>query len=249
MEAASVPSRGRVLLADDDDAFRRALAACLARAGFECEQADSAAAALDQLKKGGYEALISDIEMPGNADLELVETLPSVAGGLPVILLTGRPSVETAARSVRLHAAAYLLKPPDFAELCAVLEAAIGDFRGIRLLKENRKRLQDWDQEIERMIRLLEHGAGQTPRDRQAVQQDYMRLTLRNLVVGLIELENLMLPDPEASGVTGALEKQSFLNTLRKTIGVLSETRHQFKSKALGELRKELETLISTHTP
>ena len=246
MEHEPKKKLGRILFADDDVQFRLGLGRRLERAGFECEYAATAAESINKLQAVPYDLLLSDIDMPGNAGLELIEKVPAATNGLPVVLLTGRPTVETAARSVRLRVVAYLLKPPDFDELCSILKTAIGDYQNIRWLKDHRRRLQDWDKEIERVLRLLEQGATQ---DREATQRSYVRLTLRNLVIGLVELENLLAQEGKSSGSDEALEKQDLLKTLRKTIGVLAETRNHFKCKALAELRKELESIVAGRKP
>ncbi len=80
--------------------------------------------------------------------------------------------------------------------------------------------------------------------DRQNTMQSYLRLTLRNLVAGMIELESLLIHDGDRSGADEALEKQELLNALRKTVAVLHKTREHFKSKELGELRVELEAVL-----
>jgi hypothetical protein len=148
--------------------------------------------------------------------------------------------VETAARSVKLKVAAYLVKPPDFGELCQVLAAAAREHRQLRLLQASRSRLQNWEQEVARLQGLWEQPA---EAGRRAAMQSYLRLTLRNLVLGLVELENL-LADESAAGGGRLLERHDLLAALRKTIGVLERTRGHFKSKELGELRKELEQLL-----
>jgi len=214
---------------------------CLVRAGFECELAGSAAEALERLRTKEFDVLLSDINMPGNAALELIENLPASNAGMPVILLTGDPSVATATRSVRLRVTAYLTKPPDMDELCRLLHAAVAERRNVRALNDSRQRLQDWSREIGQLQQLLLQPAAA---DRQATMRSYVRLTLRNLVVSLIELEHLMIHDGERLGMDEAVEKQELLNAVRKTVGVLQKTRDHFKSKELGELRKELETLL-----
>ena len=178
--------------------------------------------------------------MPGNVGLELLGNIPAFAKGLPVILLTGNPTVETAARSVWFRILAYLTKPPGFTELCNLLQMAFTERRNLRILKDNRRRIQDWGREIERLQQLLQQAP---PADRQVNMQSYVRLTLRNLVVGLMELEHLLIHDGERAGEDHALEKQEMLNAVRKTISVLEHPRNHFKSKELGDLRKELEML------
>ena len=239
--APILTSRGRVLFADDDVQVRGGIGQCLIRAGFECDFASSADEAGERLRSKDYDVLLSDINMPGNAGLELIENSPAVLDGLPVILLTGNPTVATATRSVRLRVVAYLTKPADLAELLCLLESAVAERRNLRVLKEGRRRIQDWDREIECIQRVLEQPAAA---DRQATMQSYVRLTLRHLVVGLIDLEHLLIHDGERLGTDQAVEKQELMNAVRKTVGVLQKTKDHFKSKELGELRKELEGLI-----
>jgi YesN/AraC family two-component response regulator len=234
-------SRGKILLADDDEQVRTGISLCLVRAGFECDQANSAAEATEQLRANEYDVLLSDINMPGNSGLELIESTPAIREGLPVILLTGSPTLETAKRSVRLRVRAYLTKPPDIDELCDLLDVAVGERRNLRVLKDSRQRLHDWDREVERIQQLLQQTAGA---DRQKAMQSYLRLTLRQLAVGLIELEHLLIQDGERLGTDQVVEKQDLLNAVRKTVGILQKTKDHFKSKDLGDLRKELETLL-----
>jgi ActR/RegA family two-component response regulator len=233
--------RGKILFAEDDELFRVSLAELLQRAGFEFDCATSAPEVIEKLKTGDYEALLSDINMPGNHGLGLVESVSSLAENLPIILLTGSPTVETATRSVRLRVFAYLVKPPDFDEVCQVLTSAISEYRNLRILRDNRARLQDWEKEIERILRLLQHPASP---NRQAPMQSYLRLTLRNLVVSLVELEHLLLQNGDSLGTDPLLEKQDLTQAVRKTIAVLQKTRDHFKSRDLAELRKELETIV-----
>src|SRR6478609_11803193 len=136
-------SRGCVLIADDDRAARDSLLLMLRRLGYTCESATTADQALVLLRAAPPEVLLSDIHMPGNVKLELVEAATKAVPGLPVVLLTGRPSVETAARSVRLPVSAYLTKPPDLDELARELDRAIAGFREFNLVQTRRLRLQD----------------------------------------------------------------------------------------------------------
>src|SRR4051812_49288097 len=94
--------QSRILLADDDDIFRETTASFLRKIGYECVCAPDAIKALELLGESCFDLLISDIEMPGNDDLRLIRELSVMAAGLPVILLTGHPTVQTAVKSIRL---------------------------------------------------------------------------------------------------------------------------------------------------
>lgn len=244
--AQSASNTGRILFADDDEQFRAGLGKRLAKAGFACDFAGSASEAIERLKACDFDVLLSDISMPGNAGLELIETIPAVMEGLPIILLTGNPTLATASRSVRLRVAAYLTKPPDFNELCGLLHSAVAERRSLQILRNSRRRLQTWDHEIEHIQKLLQQTSAT---DSGSVMQNYLRLNLRNLVVGLIELENFLVQEGKRPGTNEALQKQELLNAIRKTIAVLEKSRDHFKSKELGELRKDLETLMAGQKP
>lgn len=237
---------GRVLFADDDDMFRISLGERLKRAGFICDFAASADEAAVMLQTNSYDVLLSDINMPGNSSLEFIKNIPALVEGLPIVLLTGSPSVETAVRSVQMRVVAYLVKPPDFTELCNTLTSAIVEHRNLRILNAGRTRLQDWDREIARLQTLLQQPA---TADRPTAMRNYLRLTLRNLVLGLVELETLFLRDDISLGANGVVERQNLLNAVRQTIGVLQRTKDHFKSKELAELRKDLEALVAETSP
>ncbi len=240
METQPPQSRGRVLFADDDRAAREGLTAMLRKMGYACESATTAAEALEKLRAEPFEVLISDIHMPGNTALEIVEAATKVVPGLPVILLTGRPSVETAARSVRLPVAAYLTKPPDLAELTRVLDQAIVDFRDYRLVHAGRERLRNWEQELAEIERLMSHA---TPDDRSGALESFVRVSLRQAILALTELERATQVLDSRSGSRS--HQLDHVAALQHTVEVLEKTRQNFKSKELADLRKQLEQLLS----
>lgn len=81
--------------------------------------------ALGLLATRRYELLIADLQMPGNTQFELVEQLEQIAPEVPVILVTGYPTLASAIRAVELPVVAYLVKPFDFDELLKHVRKAI----------------------------------------------------------------------------------------------------------------------------
>jgi len=125
----SAARKGLILIADDDAAFRMATRAYLRQHGYQCEVAPDGTVAADLLRSLPVDLLISDINMPGNRGLEFIESLPQVAAGLPVILLTGYPSAQSVAHSERLQVVAYLVKPPEPEQLLALVDKGVASFR------------------------------------------------------------------------------------------------------------------------
>jgi len=105
---------GNILIADDEETFLLSTADLLRREGYHCDCAPDGKRAAEMLGKGEYDLLIADIKMPGNGNLELVREMPRLAEGLPVILVTGYPSLKTAMESFQLPVAAYLPKPVEW---------------------------------------------------------------------------------------------------------------------------------------
>lgn len=240
---ASVP-RGTLLLADDDETIRTGLSELLRRHGFECDVAANAHEALVKLRATPFDALLSDIHMPGNVGLELIENVPQIAAGMPVILLTGRPSVASAARSLRLSVTAYLTKPVEIAELIAILDPAIADYRSFRAMQTGRARLQEWEREIERIERTLRATPGSHAGGSMG---GYLRLTLRQVMLTLrdLELAAATLERPGSASLTNVEQEAA----LRHAVDVLERTKQNFKSKDLADLRKQLEQLLARSGP
>lgn len=236
-------SRGLLLFADDDTAVREGLAELLRRVGFEVVGAASAVEALDHLREKEFDALISDIHMPGNSGLEMIANLPQIAAGLPVVLLTGRPTVETAARSVRLAVTAYLTKPPDMVEITAILDQAIASYRGFRAMQVGRVRLQAWEKELDGIETLLRQSP---PAQAGGPMGSYLRLTLRQVMLMLADLEQatkmLDRPGPASEATLTQIDHAA---ALKHTVDVLGRTKQNFKSKDLADLRRQLEGLLS----
>ncbi|MEY2410738.1 MAG: two-component system, NtrC family, nitrogen regulation response regulator GlnG [Verrucomicrobiota bacterium] len=236
-------SLGRILLADDENAFRVATSAFLRQQGYDCVAAPDAAAAAELLRASQFDLLISDIQMPGNAGLEFIEKLPQVAAGMPVILLTGHPSMQSAVRSVRLQVVAYLVKPCDPDELLSLARQAIANHRSYRAVSANRQRLESWARDLAQLEEVLRESPIEAA---AAPMEAYVHLSLRNLLAALVDLKQFNEALSRPGGQAGSLENAALHKALQETIGVLEKTKQSFKSKELGELRKRLEGLLQT---
>jgi len=133
---AQGPSRGLVLVADDDDPVRFVIAETLAAAGFEVEEVQGGEQALRQLSSRRFDAVVSDIAMPQMTGVELLRRIRTLDFDLPVILLTGRPSLETAIEAVEAGALRYLQKPVSTSELAKVTAEAVQMCRLARWKRE-----------------------------------------------------------------------------------------------------------------
>lgn len=241
MNIPAPADRGRILIADDEASVRQTVSELLHTHGFACTCVASGDEVLAQLRQREFDALISDIRMPGNDGLALIENLPPAAAGLPVVLLTGNPTVETAVRSLRLPVVAYLTKPPNYTELVAILDEAILKHRAFRAMLAGRRHLQDWELELEAVLRQY-RTPGPQP---DGPMSHYLRLTLRHVILVLSELEQAARSIEHGPGENQTQQLLDREVALRKAVDVLRRTKQNFKSKELAELRKELERLLA----
>jgi DNA-binding response OmpR family regulator len=227
----------RILIVEDDDAARAMLAAWVHTEGGRCEVARTAAAAAELLAAHEFDLLLCDINLPDRDGPELVADIHGVNRGLPVIFLTGNPTVETAIRSVELRVAAYLVKPPDLDELRAHVRREVAAHRHRRLLSASRENLRAWDEELARLERSVDL-AGPQP------LVNYLQLTLRHFAVMFAELDRSVATLRADESGRAALVQLDLVASLRRVVQVLEKSRDHFKSRELGELRKELDVLL-----
>jgi len=109
---APAPSRRRLLVVDDEDIIRSVFKDLMGR---ECEviEAPTAEDALEKLKHGPVDLIVTDKNLPGLSGLELAQQARRLDPTSRVILMTGYPSLVTAQQALELGLLDYLLKPFD----------------------------------------------------------------------------------------------------------------------------------------
>src|ERR1700735_1183474 len=107
----------KVLIADDDSARRRIMVSILKGEGHEVLESSSAEEALERLQQVPCEVVLTDMRMPGQGGLHLLESALKFASAPEVVVVTAFGSVDTAVKAMRLGAYDYLNKPLDKDEL------------------------------------------------------------------------------------------------------------------------------------
>jgi len=111
MSAAPPDGSGLVLLVDDDELVRRSLGRTLRRQGFEVIQAESAEEALDHLRRGRVDVILTDVHLPGISGVELLERVPRLQPSAVMLVFTGMGDIQIANASLERGAADYFEKP------------------------------------------------------------------------------------------------------------------------------------------
>lgn len=234
---------GRILLADDEVDFLSATSAFLRSRGYVCDCVQDAVVAAQKLRGQEYDLLISDIEMPGNENLALIRSVPQLVEGLPIILATGRPSVETASQSFQLSVVAYLVKPIHPDALLDVVARAVERYRAFRAISKSRHHLQDTMADLERLESYMRIQSGNATPPWSA----FPAMALQSILDSLKDLQNYT----EVIAEQKTVNKESsapLICAVQETIAILEKTKTAFKSKDLGDLRRRLETLIQQNS-
>ena len=126
MAEASRPQAPRIWVVDDDRAVRFVLATALRDAGFEVTAFAAAAEALDSLQREPVPALVvTDVRMPGDSGLQLLDKLKAAQPDLPVIVMSAHTDVASTAGAFRGGAHEFLSKPFDLDEAVALVRRAL----------------------------------------------------------------------------------------------------------------------------
>jgi DNA-binding response OmpR family regulator len=237
--------RGRILIADDEESFRESTSRLLEHEGFECHCVCDTEEAITCLNQEPFDLVLADIRMPRNPDLRLVREIRGQDQRIPVIIVTGYPSTDTAIRALEMSVAAYLTKPIDFDELLRHVNTAMKRSDNQRRLAAIRNRIQCCLQDLES----LEHV---TPVEAQEAQKSVTLGTVRTLagcLSELLEIHDRSLPESERTctdlcQLLDCPQRPHLREAVEETIDVLHKTKDSFKSKTLGELRLKLERLV-----
>lgn len=144
----------RVLIVDDDHALLQALphAIALRMKDVQVDIADSAPGAIQQVKEGEYDAIVSDIKMPGMDGIALIEQLQVLCPDTPTLLITGHGERDLAIRALRVGAYDFIQKPIDRDYFITSLQHAISARRMRRQIAEQQQALEQYTHELEQTV-------------------------------------------------------------------------------------------------
>jgi two-component system response regulator HydG len=103
----------RILVVDDDPTFRMTTAALLEAEGYSVDTAPDGQQAVEQLKHRPFDLLLVDLRMPGIDGISLVEALRLWGHGVPILMISGFGTVDSAVRALQTGVDDFLLKPVE----------------------------------------------------------------------------------------------------------------------------------------
>jgi DNA-binding NtrC family response regulator len=118
-------ARTRLLLVDDEPEIGWILARALGEMGFEVATAETAQAALAAFESQAPELVLLDLRLPDGDGLDVLRRIRELDEHVPVIMLTGHGTIESAVRAMKGGAFDYLIKPVHLEEVRVVIEKAL----------------------------------------------------------------------------------------------------------------------------
>lgn len=116
----------RLLIVDDERHIRSALGRALSLMGYETAEAGSGTEALILAGSGKFDLMLLDLQMPGMTGTEVIQQIPHIAPGLPIIILTGHATLESAISAVKsAEVMDYLMKPASVHQVAAAVRQGL----------------------------------------------------------------------------------------------------------------------------
>jgi len=192
----------KILIVDDERSIRETLGEFAREIGHEVFIASEAEEALGIVARSLPDVIVSDIVLPRVDGMALLERAHRIAPDAQVIMITGEPTVDTAANAVRQGAFDYLSKPVSRDEIQSSIESALR----VKWLADDRRRLAE---ENARYRDHLEEEVERKARELSAHREEYKTLVENaNEAVFVAQEGMLRFANPKTRSLTGYTEEQ-----------------------------------------
>jgi len=115
----------KILIVDDEELIRETLADILVHEGYQVEEASDGFQAVNLIKKNRFDLVLCDIKMPKVDGMEVLEKSMELAPDVPVIMISGHGTVETAIEAAKKGAFDFIAKPPDLNRMLITIRNAL----------------------------------------------------------------------------------------------------------------------------
>ncbi len=135
-----------ILLIDDEKSIRNVLKDILQHEGYRIEEAADGEQGLQKLASQPFDLVLCDIKMPKMDGLEVLQQIMQLQPDVPVIMISGHGTIETAVDAVKKGAFDFIAKPPDLNRLLITIRNALDKntlVKETRVLKKKVQRVQD----------------------------------------------------------------------------------------------------------
>ncbi len=114
-----------ILIIDDEKSIRRTLREILEYEHYSVSEAENGKDGLDEIKSGKYDAVLLDIKMPQMDGIEVLSKAKEFTSDVPIIMISGHGTIDTAVEAVKNGAYDFISKPPDLNRLLITIRNAL----------------------------------------------------------------------------------------------------------------------------
>jgi DNA-binding NtrC family response regulator len=222
-----------ILIIDDERAIRKTLSEILSYEGFKVEEAADGEEGWKFFTEKNYDVVLCDIKMPKIDGLEFLTKATEKNPDIPVIMISGHGTIETAVDAVKKGAYDYVAKPPDLNRLLITIRNALDKnklSKETRVLKRKVNRVQEMIGESEPIMRIKETIEKVAPTDARVlitgengVGKELVAKWIHeksNRATGpLIEVNCAAIPSELIESELFGHEKGSFTSAIKQRIG------------------------------
>jgi two-component system nitrogen regulation response regulator NtrX len=115
----------KILIIDDEKSIRNTLKDILTYEKFEVDEAADGAEGIKKAESGNFDLILCDIKMPKMDGIEVLAKLQEVNADIPVVMISGHGTIETAVEAIKKGAFDFISKPPDLNRLLVTLRNAL----------------------------------------------------------------------------------------------------------------------------
>lgn len=222
-----------VLVVDDEKAIRDSIKMTLEYEKFDVQFAEDGPTALAKIGQSSYDLILLDIKMPGMDGLKVLQTIKESQADLPVVMISGHGTIETAVEATKNGAYDFLQKPLDRDKLLIVVRNAVEKKRLVSENKQLKEKTEGRDAilgastKIKEVIALMERVAptdarvlitGENGSGKELVARGIHRKSKRS-DKPLIEVNCAAIPNELIESELFGHEKGSFTGATNQRIG------------------------------
>jgi len=224
---------GNILIVDDERSIRKTLNEILSYEGFKIDEAGDGEEGLKLFSDKAYDVVLCDIKMPKIDGLEFLVKAGEVNADVPVIMISGHGTIETAVDAVKKGAFDYVSKPPDLNRLLITIRNAI-DKNSLsteaKTLKKKINRVQQMIGDSDAMQKIKETIEKVAPTDARVLITGengvgkelvarWLHTKSKRAEQSLVEVNCAAIPSELIESELFGHEKGSFTSAIKQRIG------------------------------